>query len=166
MERQTTLLLLQGTRTASWRRLKIPRFVRLRRQVCIDSHIRPSNPFTPCLPCLLHTAYVGIGIYYLDIEIRFPTRRDTGTGARGHGHEHKHIWLNDNRLTSVFAVARIAYQASDVVVSVQPSQGQDSTFSSHLKALAARKEPGLVAKAAGALPEVWQDPPTLQPVSQ
>ena len=164
MERQTTLLLLQGTRTASWRRLKILRFVRLRRQVCIDSHIRPSNLSTPCLSCLLHTTYVGIGIYYLDIEIRFPTRKDTSTGARGHGHEHKHIWLND-RLTSVFAVARIAYQASDVVVSVQPSQGQDSTFSSHLKALAARKEPGLVAKAAGALPEVWQDPPTLPPVS-
>ncbi|RYO82533.1 hypothetical protein DL762_006556 [Monosporascus cannonballus] len=52
------------------------------------------------------------------------------------------------------AVARIAYLASDVVVSVQPSQGQDSAFSSHLKRYAGRKDPGLVSKATGAVPEI------------
>ncbi|RYO96809.1 hypothetical protein DL765_011382 [Monosporascus sp. GIB2] len=51
------------------------------------------------------------------------------------------------------AVARIAYLASDVVVSVQPSQGQDSAFSSHLKRYAGRKDPGLVSKATDAVPE-------------
>lgn len=51
-------------------------------------------------------------------------------------------------------MARIAYLASDVVVSVQPSQGQDSAFSSHLKRYAARKDPGLVAKTEGLVPEV------------
>ncbi|KAK7751402.1 Sulfite reductase [NADPH] subunit beta [Diatrype stigma] len=51
------------------------------------------------------------------------------------------------------AVARIAYLASDVVVSVQPSQGQESAFSPHLKTYAGRKDPGLVSKAAGAVPE-------------
>ncbi|KAI1775706.1 sulphite reductase hemo protein, beta subunit [Hypoxylon cercidicola] len=52
------------------------------------------------------------------------------------------------------AVARIAYLASDVIVSVQPSQGQDSAFSSHLKRYAARKDPGLVATTAGSVPEI------------
>ncbi|KIW01927.1 sulfite reductase (NADPH) hemoprotein, beta-component [Verruconis gallopava] len=49
------------------------------------------------------------------------------------------------------AVARIAYLASDVVVSVQQSLASDSEFSPSLKALAANKTPGLVAKG---LPEV------------
>ncbi|KAI1875795.1 uncharacterized protein JN550_002081 [Neoarthrinium moseri] len=52
------------------------------------------------------------------------------------------------------AVARIAYLASDVVVSVQPSQAQDSAFSSHLKRYAARKDQSLVAKSSGAVPEI------------
>ncbi|KAI0147631.1 sulfite reductase [Xylariaceae sp. FL1272] len=52
------------------------------------------------------------------------------------------------------AVARIAYLASDVVVSVQASQGQDSAFSSHLKTYATRKDPGLVSKAEGAIPDI------------
>lgn len=52
------------------------------------------------------------------------------------------------------AVARIAYLASDVIVSVQPAQGQDSTYSPHLKRYAARKDPGLVSRAEGAIPEV------------
>ncbi|KAI1202071.1 sulfite reductase [Nemania serpens] len=52
------------------------------------------------------------------------------------------------------AVARIAYLASDVIVSVQPAQGQDSAYSSHLKRYAARGDPGLVSRADGAIPEV------------
>ncbi|EMR63728.1 putative sulfite reductase beta subunit protein [Eutypa lata UCREL1] len=52
------------------------------------------------------------------------------------------------------AVARIAYLASDVVVSVQPSHGQDSAFSSHLKTYAGRKDRGVVSKAPGAVPEI------------
>ncbi|KAI1336615.1 sulphite reductase hemo protein, beta subunit [Xylariaceae sp. FL0016] len=52
------------------------------------------------------------------------------------------------------AVARIAYLASDVVISVQPAQGQDSAFSSHLKRYASRKDQGLTAKTEGSVPEV------------
>ncbi|KAI0482093.1 sulphite reductase hemo protein, beta subunit [Xylariaceae sp. FL0804] len=52
------------------------------------------------------------------------------------------------------AVARIAYLASDVVVAVQPSQGQDSAFSSHLKRYASQKDQGVVAKSSGAVPEI------------
>ncbi|KAH9986436.1 sulphite reductase hemo protein, beta subunit [Xylariaceae sp. FL0662B] len=52
------------------------------------------------------------------------------------------------------AVARIAYLASDVIVSVQPSQAQDSPFSHHLKRYAVRRDPGLVAKVDGAVPEI------------
>jgi sulfite reductase (NADPH) hemoprotein beta-component len=52
------------------------------------------------------------------------------------------------------AVARVAYLASDVVVSVQPSLAVDSDFSSHLKRYAARKDQGLVAQASGAVPEI------------
>lgn len=52
------------------------------------------------------------------------------------------------------AVARIAYLASDVIVSVQPSLGQDSAFSSHLKRYAARKDQGLVARTEDSVPEI------------
>ncbi|KAF3343160.1 hypothetical protein VD0002_g8716 [Verticillium dahliae] len=52
------------------------------------------------------------------------------------------------------AIARIAYLASDVVVSVQPSQANDSEFSSHLKRYEARKGKSLVAKGPGAVPEI------------
>lgn len=52
------------------------------------------------------------------------------------------------------AVSRIAYLASDVIVSVQPAQGQDSAYSSHLNRYAARRDPGLVSRAEGAIPEV------------
>jgi len=52
------------------------------------------------------------------------------------------------------AVAAIAYLASDVVVSVQPSLASDSEFSSHLKQLAAKKAPSLVAKSSDAVPEI------------
>ncbi|OAQ97774.1 hypothetical protein LLEC1_00558 [Akanthomyces lecanii] len=52
------------------------------------------------------------------------------------------------------AVARIAYLASDVVVSVQPSLATDSEFSSHLKRYAARKDRSLVAAGAGAVPDI------------
>ncbi|KUI68827.1 Sulfite reductase [NADPH] subunit beta [Cytospora mali] len=48
--------------------------------------------------------------------------------------------------TPAEAVARIAYQASDVIVSVQPSLAVDSVFSSHLKTYHGRKDEGLVAK--------------------
>ncbi|KAK1657473.1 hypothetical protein BDP55DRAFT_437995 [Colletotrichum godetiae] len=46
------------------------------------------------------------------------------------------------------AVARIAYLASDVVVSVQPSLAKDSEFSSHLKRYVARSDKSLVAKSS------------------
>ncbi|KAI1368027.1 sulfite reductase [Xylaria arbuscula] len=52
------------------------------------------------------------------------------------------------------AVARIAYLASDVIVSVQPALGQDSAYSSHLKRYAARKDSGLVARTEGAIPDI------------
>ncbi len=52
------------------------------------------------------------------------------------------------------AVAAVAYLASDVVVSVQPSLASDSEFSTYLKQLAARKAPGLVAKTSDAVPEI------------
>ncbi|KAK3687225.1 thiamine diphosphate-binding protein [Podospora appendiculata] len=52
------------------------------------------------------------------------------------------------------AVARIAYLASDVVVSVQPSLATDSEFSSHLKRFVNRKDQSLVAKSADAVPEI------------
>ncbi|KAI5923660.1 sulfite reductase [Camillea tinctor] len=52
------------------------------------------------------------------------------------------------------AVARIAYLASDVIVSVQPSQAEDSAFSSHLKRYASRKDASLVAKSEGSVPEI------------
>ncbi|TEA19410.1 Sulfite reductase [NADPH] subunit beta [Colletotrichum sidae] len=50
------------------------------------------------------------------------------------------------------AVARIAYLASDVVVSVQPSLAKDSEFSSHLKSSVARGDRSIVAKSA--VPEI------------
>ena len=43
-------------------------------------------------------------------------------------------------------MARIAYIASDVVLSVQPALGLDSDFSPHLGAFVANKAPGLVGK--------------------
>ncbi|KAK4140830.1 uncharacterized protein C8A04DRAFT_31601 [Dichotomopilus funicola] len=52
------------------------------------------------------------------------------------------------------AVAAIAYLASDVVVSVQPSLASESEFSSRLKQLAASKTPSLVAKTSDAVPEI------------
>jgi sulfite reductase (NADPH) hemoprotein beta-component len=54
----------------------------------------------------------------------------------------------------VLIVARIAYLASDVIISVQPAQGQDSEYSSHLKRYAVRRDQGLVSKSEGAIPEV------------
>ncbi|CAI6087728.1 unnamed protein product [Clonostachys chloroleuca] len=50
------------------------------------------------------------------------------------------------------AVSRIAYLASDVVVSVQPSLATDSAFSSHLKRYAGRNDQGIVA--ANGVPEI------------
>lgn len=55
-----------------------------------------------------------------------------------------------SKLTA-FAVARIAYIASDLVLSVQPALGRDSEFSITLRSLAAKKAPAIVAKE---LPEV------------
>lgn len=51
-------------------------------------------------------------------------------------------------------MARIAYQASDLIISVQPSLAVDSEFSSHLKRYSGRKERSLVAKNVEAVPEV------------
>ncbi|KAG5984092.1 hypothetical protein E4U55_006124 [Claviceps digitariae] len=50
------------------------------------------------------------------------------------------------------AVARIAYLSSDVIVSVQPSLAAESDFSSHLKRYASRKDRGVVASSADAVP--------------
>ncbi|KAL6719156.1 Sulfite reductase [NADPH] subunit beta [Lecanora helva] len=44
------------------------------------------------------------------------------------------------------AVARVAYTASDVVLSVQPALGQDSEFSPALHTLASTQSPGVIAK--------------------
>ncbi|CAK7225176.1 Sulfite reductase [NADPH] subunit beta [Sporothrix bragantina] len=52
------------------------------------------------------------------------------------------------------AVARIAYLASDVVVSVQPSLATDSEFSAHLKSLAQAKTPSIVASSDNGIPEI------------
>ncbi|KAI1443660.1 sulphite reductase hemo protein, beta subunit [Annulohypoxylon stygium] len=62
--------------------------------------------------------------------------------------------LNIQIRTPEEATARIAYLASDVIVSVQPAQAQDSAFSSHLKRYAARKDSSLVAKTDGSVPEI------------
>ncbi|KAK4130509.1 sulphite reductase hemo protein, beta subunit [Trichocladium antarcticum] len=63
--------------------------------------------------------------------------------------------MADSKLrTPEEAVAAIAYLASDVVVSVQPSLASDSAFSTHLKTRAARKEQSLVAKTSDAVPEI------------
>ncbi|KAJ5141848.1 Sulfite reductase subunit beta [Penicillium atrosanguineum] len=50
--------------------------------------------------------------------------------------------------TAADAVARIAYQASDVVLSVQPSLRTDSLFSKSLKALKANKTASAVSRGA------------------
>ncbi|KAL7814271.1 hypothetical protein V8C44DRAFT_326264 [Trichoderma aethiopicum] len=52
------------------------------------------------------------------------------------------------------AAARIAYLASDVVISVQPSLAADSEFSSHLKRFSGRKDRGIVAATEDTVPEV------------
>jgi len=57
------------------------------------------------------------------------------------------------------SVARIAYIASDVVVSVQPSLAADSEFSAHLRSFVESKAPSLVAKGAA---EVWLRAQTVQ----
>jgi sulfite reductase (NADPH) hemoprotein beta-component len=49
-------------------------------------------------------------------------------------------------------VARVSYLASDVVISVQPAQATDSSFSSHLKTYAERKDASVVA--ANGTPEI------------
>ncbi|KAI9667918.1 MAG: hypothetical protein M1821_000738 [Bathelium mastoideum] len=54
-------------------------------------------------------------------------------------------------LTAGEAAARIAYLASDLVISVQPSLAIDSEFSTFLRSYAERKAPGIVSKSA---PEV------------
>ncbi|PMD35889.1 sulphite reductase hemo protein, beta subunit [Hyaloscypha variabilis F] len=52
------------------------------------------------------------------------------------------------------AVARIAYLASDVVVSVQPAHSIESEFSSHLHRYAGRKDRSLVAATEDGVPEI------------
>ncbi|KAF1985134.1 sulphite reductase hemo protein, beta subunit [Aulographum hederae CBS 113979] len=57
-----------------------------------------------------------------------------------------------NQITSAGqAVAKIAYLASDVIISVQPSLATDSEFSSHLRSSAASNTTGVVAKG---IPEI------------
>ncbi|KAK7748938.1 Sulfite reductase [NADPH] subunit beta [Cytospora paraplurivora] len=60
----------------------------------------------------------------------------------------------DGIRTPAEAVARIAYQASDVIISVQPSLAVDSVFSSHLKSYHAKGDTSLVTKDQGKLPEI------------
>lgn len=74
-------------------------------------------------------------------------RADSAGLARLHfrSHETDHAYST---------VARIAYQASDVIVSVQASLAVDSEFSSHLKRYSGRKERSLVAKSVDSVPEV------------
>ncbi|CAK7239477.1 MAG: Sulfite reductase [NADPH] subunit beta [Sporothrix thermara] len=52
------------------------------------------------------------------------------------------------------AVARIAYLASDVVISVQPSLATDSEFSAHLKSLVQSKTSSIVASSDNGIPEI------------
>ncbi|KAI9745595.1 MAG: hypothetical protein M1818_001129 [Claussenomyces sp. TS43310] len=52
------------------------------------------------------------------------------------------------------AVARIAYLASDVIISVQPAQATESEFSAHLHRYAGRKDSSLVATGDGGVPEI------------
>ncbi|KUJ16240.1 sulphite reductase hemo protein, beta subunit [Mollisia scopiformis] len=52
------------------------------------------------------------------------------------------------------AVARIAYLSSDVIVSVQPSLGIESEFSSHLHRYAGRGDKSLVAATENNVPEI------------
>lgn len=51
-------------------------------------------------------------------------------------------------------VASVAYLASDVIISVQPSLAADSRFSGHLKTYVRLERESLVAKSARAIPEV------------
>lgn len=57
---------------------------------------------------------------------------------------------------TAITVARIAYLASDVVLSVQPARDQDSAFSAHLKQYAESKIQSLVAQSEGAITEVCE----------
>lgn len=52
------------------------------------------------------------------------------------------------------SVARIAYLASDVVISVQPVLAKDSEFSGHLRALQDEKAPVVLSREDGFTPEV------------
>ncbi|PFH56511.1 hypothetical protein XA68_16408 [Ophiocordyceps unilateralis] len=52
------------------------------------------------------------------------------------------------------AVARIAYLASDVIIAVQPSLATPSEFSVHLQRFARRRDRGLVATTADAVPDI------------
>ncbi|RDA85149.1 hypothetical protein CP532_1549 [Ophiocordyceps camponoti-leonardi (nom. inval.)] len=52
------------------------------------------------------------------------------------------------------AVARIAYLASDVIIAVQSSLAAPSEFSVHLQRLAGRRDRGLVATTADAVPDI------------
>ena len=51
-----------------------------------------------------------------------------------------------SRCAHVSIVARIAYNCSDIVLSVQPALGLDSEFSRTLHTLASKKTTGIVAK--------------------
>lgn len=70
-----------------------------------------------------------------------------------------------NQFLPLSAVARIAYLASDVVISVQPSLATDSEFSAQLKKHVERKDQSLVASGPDAIPAVSRPfcPPLAQP---
>ncbi|KAI9789993.1 MAG: hypothetical protein M1816_005607 [Peltula sp. TS41687] len=56
--------------------------------------------------------------------------------------------------TAEEAVARVAYIASDVVISVQPSQAIHSPFSQYLHALSRSNTPNIIDKEKGVVPEI------------
>jgi hypothetical protein len=62
-----------------------------------------------------------------------------------------HHTIKDQFANVHYKVARIAYQASDVVLSVQPSLRTDSLFSKSLKALKANKTASAISRGT---PEV------------
>jgi sulfite reductase (NADPH) hemoprotein beta-component len=59
--------------------------------------------------------------------------------------------IMDPGLSIECAVAQVAYLASDVVISVQPSLATKTAFSTHLDLMVAKKTPGIVSKT---LPQV------------
>ncbi|KAG9246549.1 hypothetical protein BJ878DRAFT_496624 [Calycina marina] len=86
----------------------------------------------------------------------FPSRqKDEHPHSQRTQHHHLDTMADPAALrisTAEEAVARIAYLASDVIVSVQPAHGVDSQFSKHLSRYATRGDKSLVAQTG--VPEI------------